>query len=79
MAHDRVDGDDLPLTHEFLALMLGVRRAGVTESIGNLEGERMIRARRGRITVIDRGSLETKAAGFYGIPEAEFHRLIGRC
>ena len=76
MAHDRLDGDELPLTHEFLALMLGVRRAGVTESVSNLEGEGMIRARRGRITVKNRPSLEKRAAGFYGIPEAEHRRLI---
>ena len=36
MAHDRIDGDELPLTHEFLALMLGVRRPGVTESVASL-------------------------------------------
>ena len=76
MAHDRLDGDELPLTHEFLALMLGVRRAGVTESVANLESEGMIRARRGRITVKNRPSLEKRAAGFYGIPEAEHRRLI---
>jgi CRP-like cAMP-binding protein len=77
MAHDRIDGDELPLTHEFLALMLGVRRSGVTESVASLEGDGMIRARRGRITVTNRQSLEKKAAGFYGIPEAELRRLIG--
>jgi CRP-like cAMP-binding protein len=47
MAHDRTDGDDLPLTHEFLSLMLGVRRPGITVSLHVLEGEHMIRARRG--------------------------------
>jgi CRP-like cAMP-binding protein len=77
MAHDRIDGDELPLTHEFLALMLGVRRAGVTESVSSLEGQGMIRARRGRITVTNRRFLEKRAGGFYGIPEAELRRLFG--
>jgi CRP-like cAMP-binding protein len=77
MAHDRIDGEEVPLTHEFLALMLGVRRQGVTESIASLESEGMIRVRRGRIAVADRRSLEKRAAGFYGVPEAELRRLIG--
>jgi hypothetical protein len=58
-------------------LMLGVRRPGVTESIASLESEGMIRGRRGRIAVTNRRSLEKKAAGFYGIPQAEFRRVLG--
>jgi CRP-like cAMP-binding protein len=77
MAHDRIDGDELPLTHEFLALMLGVRRSGVTESVASLERQGMIRTHRGRITVTSRRFLEKRAAGFYGVPEAELRRLIG--
>ena len=42
MAHDRLDGDELPLTHEFLGLMLGVRRAGVTVALHVLEGRKLI-------------------------------------
>jgi CRP-like cAMP-binding protein len=76
MAHDRIDGEELPLTHEFLALMLGVRRQGVTESVATLENDGMIRARRGRIVMVDRKSLEKKAGRFYGVPEAELRRLI---
>ena len=49
MAHDRLNGDDLPLTHEFLALMLGVRRAGVTTALQRLESEGLVVARRGAI------------------------------
>lgn len=77
MAHDRLDGDELPLTHEFLAVMLGVRRPGVTNAIHILEGERLIRARRGRQIVLDRKRLEEAAGGSYGVPEAEYRRLIG--
>jgi CRP-like cAMP-binding protein len=47
MCHDRLDGDRLPLTHEFLSLMLGVRRAGVTDQIHVLEGLHAIKAYRG--------------------------------
>ena len=66
------------LTHEFLATMLGVRRPGVTEAIHQLEGEHLIKARRGRITILDRKSLVERAGKSYGIPEAEYRRLIGR-
>src|SRR3954451_24773337 len=51
MTDDRLEGEDLPLTHEFLSMMLGVRRPGVTLAVQSLEGNRMIRAARGRITV----------------------------
>jgi CRP-like cAMP-binding protein len=76
MCHDRVDGDELLLKHEFLSMMLGVQRTGVTLALQNLEGGRCIRARRGRITVTDRELLETVADGSYGAPEAEYARLI---
>ena len=54
MYHDRQDGDDLPVTHEFLSIMLGVRRPTVTVAIHTPEGEGLIRARRGRIRVLSR-------------------------
>jgi CRP-like cAMP-binding protein len=76
MAHDRVSGDDLALTHDFLALMLGVRRSGVTNAIHVLEGEHMIRASRGLITVRDRAKLEHQAGGCYGLAEAEYRRVF---
>jgi CRP-like cAMP-binding protein len=76
MAQDRIGHADLPLTHEFLALMLGVRRAGVTDAISVLEGDKIIRAVRGKITVLDRKRLEAKARESYGVPEAEYRRLI---
>jgi CRP-like cAMP-binding protein len=77
MANDRLRGDRVPLTHEFLALMLGVRRAGVTEALHSLSREGFIAASRGVITVLDRKGLEHTARDFYGVPEAEFRRLIG--
>ena len=76
MCHDRVDGDDLAVKHDFLSMMLGVQRSGVTLALQALEGAGRIRGRRGRVTVIDRDSLEAVADGSYGIPEAEYARLI---
>lgn len=77
MAHDRVDADTLPLTHEFLSVMLGVRRAGVTIALQALEKRRLILSRRGAIAVIDRAGLEKIAGDAYGLPEAELKRLLG--
>lgn len=76
MCHDRLDGDDLGLTHEFLSLMLGVRRSGVTEQLHILEGLHVIKSTRGNIRIIDREKLEEVAGGSYGAPEAEYRRLI---
>jgi len=77
MCHDRIDGNDLPLIHDFLALMLGVRRPGVTEQLHHLEGMHAIRATRGMITVLSREKLLAIAAESYGVPEAEYERVIG--
>ncbi len=76
MCHDRVDGHQFDLTHEFLSLMLGVRRAGVTVAVHELEGRGVIKATRGRIRVLDRDGLATVAEGIYGVPEAEYARLL---
>lgn len=77
MCHDRLRNDDLQLTHEFLSLMLGVRRSGVTNEIHVLEGVGAIKATRGNIKVTDRHKLEEIAGGSYGVPEQEYDRLIG--
>ena len=77
LTHDRLDGNDLPVTHEFLAIMLGVRRPGVTLATHMLEGAQVIRAKRGLITVTDRAKLEQLAGRSYGSPELEYERLIG--
>src|SRR3954454_14302833 len=78
MCHDRVDGDDLPLVHEFLSMMLGVPRSCVTIAVHTLEATGMIKATRGHINVRDRAKLEEAAGGSYGVPEAEYRRLFGQ-
>ena len=77
LVHDRIDGDEMPVTHELLSVMLGVRRTGVTLAIHVLEGEKTIRARRGMITVLHRDKLLAIASEGYGVAEAEYERLIG--
>jgi CRP-like cAMP-binding protein len=76
MAHDRVAHDNLSLTHEFLSLMMGVRRAGVTEALHELARLNLTKARRGEIIVLNRKGLEKIAGSYYGAPEAEYRRLI---
>lgn len=77
MCHDRTDGDEIALTHEFVAMMLAVRRPSVTTALHALEGARFIRAERGHITIRDRQGLQDFAADAYGAPEAEYARLLG--
>ena len=76
MAHDRLNSDSVPLTHEFLAVMLGVRRAGVTVALHSFERRGLIATRRGQLTLVDREGIEKVAGSFYGIPEAELKRLM---
>jgi CRP-like cAMP-binding protein len=76
MAHDRVSGDTLPLTHQFLSLMLAVRRAGVTEAVHALQKQKLIEAHRAAIIVLNRKGLEKIAGNFYGVPETEYRRLF---
>ena len=78
MSQDRMGDDDLPLTHEFLSLMLGVRRASVTDALHALEGEGAIRATRALIHVRDRKKLEAIAGHSYGLSEAEYERVMMR-
>jgi CRP-like cAMP-binding protein len=77
MCHDRVDGSELDLTHEFLGMMLAVRRAGITDNLKQMQTHGAITTRRGTISVLDRGRLEVIAGHGYGAPEAEYRRLIG--
>jgi CRP-like cAMP-binding protein len=77
MAHDRMTSDAVPLTHEFLAVMLGVRRAGVTVAIHGFERRGLVTTRRGQLTMVDRAGIEQIAGSFYGAPEAELRRLLG--
>ncbi len=77
MAQDRLDTNSLPLTHEFLAVMLGVRRASVTGALRLLKDRDLISTRRGSVTILDYDGLKQLADGLYGIPEAEYLRLTG--
>ena len=76
MCHDRADGDGMNITHEFLSMMLGVRRAGVTVAIQILEGGGLIKATRGHIRMVDREGLKSVAEESYGLAEAEYTSLI---
>ena len=69
MAHDRTGDNTLPLTHEFLALMLGVRRPGVTEALQSLRKQKLIENGRNKIVVLNRKGIEKMAGNSYGVPE----------
>lgn len=77
MAQDRHDEAELPLTHEFIAVMLGVRRPGVTDALHKLEGKGLITAERGVIRIVRRKGLVELAGGSYGVAEVEYERLVG--
>ena len=73
--HDRVDGDSFPLTHEFLAQMLGVTRPSVTIAAGILQKAGLIHYVRGVVDILDRPRLERAACECYAIITREFRRL----
>jgi CRP-like cAMP-binding protein len=77
MTHDRVDGDELPLTHEFLAIMLAVRRPSVTENLQILQDQGLIFTSRGLIKITNRTGLEAAACECYRIVTSEYDRLLG--
>jgi CRP-like cAMP-binding protein len=77
MTHDRVDTDEFLLTHEFLAMMLGVRRAGVTEAAGALQRDGLIRYKRGLVTILDKKALLKRSCECYAVAKEEFDRLLG--
>jgi CRP-like cAMP-binding protein len=76
LTHDRVGGADFPLTQEFLARMLGVRRASVTTAAGMLQAAGMIHYTRGHIRVLDRQRLEAASCECYQIVQARYDRLL---
>jgi CRP-like cAMP-binding protein len=76
MCQDRAESTEFPMTHRFLALMLCVRRAGITEALAFLEGKKAIRAMRSHVIVLNRTVLEEIAGAAYGVPEKEYKRLI---
>lgn len=77
MCQDRAHSKELELTHEFIATMLGTRRAGITEGAGRLQEAGLIRYRRGQITITDRAGLEAKSCECYPVVKKEFDRLVG--
>ena len=77
MCADRSDDSEFPLTHDFLSIMLAVRRPSVTTSLHVLEGNGFIRAERGCLTIRNRAALEQFAGDSYGRPEDAYRQLIG--
>jgi CRP-like cAMP-binding protein len=73
---DRLEGDELVMTQELIANMLGVRREGVTEGATNLQEAGLIRYSRGRITVLDRAGLERRSCECYAVVKKEYDRLL---
>ena len=76
MAQDRAENGLLPMTHEFLATMLGVRRAGVTETVGELQRSGLIRNHRGEVDILDRDGLEALACECYRRDHERLMRLL---
>jgi CRP-like cAMP-binding protein len=75
---DRLSSNELTMTQELIASMLGVRREGVTEAAGKLQAAGVIRYSRGRITVLDRTALEDQVCECYGVVKQESDRLLPR-
>ena len=76
MTHDRMQSDEFLLTQEFLAMMLGVRRTGVTAAAGALQRAGLVRYKRGKVTIIDRRGLIRRSCECYGVSKKEFDRLL---
>ncbi len=76
-AHDRAEADTFPMTQEFLAMMLGVRRPGVTIAAQALQADGMIAYNHGTMTVVDRTGLEAASCECYRFIQNEFARLLG--
>jgi CRP-like cAMP-binding protein len=74
MCEDRLSTKQIPLTQEFLAMMLGVQRSGVSIALGELEKQGLIRSSRGLIVIVNRPALEKLTNGGYGLAEAEYKR-----
>ncbi len=76
LSFDRLSSNELVMTQELIANMLGVRREGVTEAAGNVQKAGLIKYSRGHITVLDRAGLEARACECYGVVKKEFDRLL---
>jgi len=77
MTYDRMQSDEFLLTQEFLAMMLGVQRTGVTGAAAVLQRAGLIRYKRGHVTILDRRALIKRSCECYGISKREFDRLLG--
>jgi len=73
---DRLSSNELSMTQELIANMLGVRREGVTEAAGALQAAGLIRYKRGRITILDRPGVEAQCCEYYQVVKTEFERLL---
>ena len=76
-AHDRAENDEFPITHEFMAMMLGVRRPGVSLAAGVLQKAGLIQYARGRMEVTDPPRLQPASCERYHVARREFARLLG--
>ena len=77
MTRDRMPTGDFLLTHEFLGMMLGVRRTTVTDVMGSLQKAGLVRYRRGHVTILDQEALQQRACECYSISKLEFDRMLG--
>ncbi len=77
MTQDRVERDEIQLTHEFLSFMLGVRRAGVTETLEALHKQGLIQNGRGTIKITDQRGMEAAACECYSVVVKQYGRLLG--
>ena len=77
MSRDRVGSDDIRLTHEYLAIMLGARRASVTDVLGPLQEAGLVSSHRGLIVILDGAGLEARSCECYAVVRDEYDRLLG--
>ena len=77
MSQDRAHSDSFPVTHEFLACMLGLRRLGITGAAAALQRSRLIKYRRRDLTMLDRSDLEAAACGCYAIDRQGYAGVLG--
>ncbi len=76
LARDRLDEDAIPVTHEVLSMMLGVRRAGITDALASLERDGAVRRERGQVEIANRTILERRTCECYAVIAGEFRRLL---